>query len=235
LELDSHADTCVLGRGALIIQDYDRPVNVTSYDPALGNKIYQTVTGVLGFVHPRTGQLYHLVLHQCIHIPHLTHHLLCPMQVRVNDVTINEVPKFIRPDPSPNTHSIIATEQGTDQQVALSLQLKGVTLYLPVLTVSKNEFESGDYPRIELTNEHLEWDPTTTTYEWQEEAMTNYEGNIVASDDTASRGRRLIINSLSTSGLSTKIAADVTDDLNFSDVLESYINVSVTNISNTDA
>lgn len=184
LELDSHADTCVLGRGALIIQDYDRPVNVTSYDPALGNKTYQTVTGVLGFVHPRTGQLYHLVVHQCIHIPHLTHHLLCPMQARVNDVTINEVPKFLCPDPSPNTHSIIATEQGTDQQVVLPLQLKGVTSYLPVLTVSKDEFESGDYPRIELTNEHLEWDPTTTTYERQEEAMTDYEGNIVASDDT---------------------------------------------------
>jgi hypothetical protein len=36
LELDSHADTCVLGRDALIIYDYDRPVEVTGFDPALG-------------------------------------------------------------------------------------------------------------------------------------------------------------------------------------------------------
>jgi hypothetical protein len=97
LEMDSHADTCVLGNGALIVQDFNRPVNVTSYDPSLGNKIYQTVTGVLGYVHPRTGQMYHLVIHQGIHIPHLTHHLLCPMQARVNDVTINELPKILMP------------------------------------------------------------------------------------------------------------------------------------------
>ncbi len=35
LELDSHADTCVLGRDALIFLDYDRPVIVEGYDPLL--------------------------------------------------------------------------------------------------------------------------------------------------------------------------------------------------------
>jgi hypothetical protein len=32
LKLDSHADTCVLGRGALITLDYNRPVSVLGYD-----------------------------------------------------------------------------------------------------------------------------------------------------------------------------------------------------------
>ncbi len=32
LELDSHADTCVLGRHALITLYYNRPVSVTGYD-----------------------------------------------------------------------------------------------------------------------------------------------------------------------------------------------------------
>ena len=36
LELDSHADTCVLGRHALITLDYNQPVSVTGYDPSLG-------------------------------------------------------------------------------------------------------------------------------------------------------------------------------------------------------
>ena len=36
LELDSHADTCVLGRDAIIFLDYDRPVIVEGYDPSLG-------------------------------------------------------------------------------------------------------------------------------------------------------------------------------------------------------
>jgi hypothetical protein len=38
LGLDSHADTCVVGRNALIILDYNRPVSVVGYDQPLGTK-----------------------------------------------------------------------------------------------------------------------------------------------------------------------------------------------------
>ncbi len=94
LELDSHADTCVLGKDCLVILDYDRPVQVVGYDPALGAKTYQTISGVIAHDDPVTGEVIHLIIHQAIHIPHLDHHLLCPMQCRVNDVIINETPSF---------------------------------------------------------------------------------------------------------------------------------------------
>ena len=90
LELDSHADTCVVGRYCLIINDFDRPVTVYGYDRALGAKTYRTVSAVLEYIDPVTGQHYHLVIHQAIEIPHLDHHLLCPMQCEVNDVTVNQ-------------------------------------------------------------------------------------------------------------------------------------------------
>ncbi len=80
LELDSHADMCVLGRDALILLDYDRPVIVKGYDPSLGTKTYATVSGALAYDDPVTGKVNHLVINQAIHIPHLDHHLLCPMQ-----------------------------------------------------------------------------------------------------------------------------------------------------------
>ena len=80
LELDSYADTCVLGCDALIISNYDRPVEVEGYDRALGKKQYDTVSSALAYDHPQTGEVLLLVLHQAIHIPHLDHHLLCPMQ-----------------------------------------------------------------------------------------------------------------------------------------------------------
>ena len=38
LELDSHADTCVLGWHALITLDHNRPVAVMGYDESLGTK-----------------------------------------------------------------------------------------------------------------------------------------------------------------------------------------------------
>jgi hypothetical protein len=47
LELDSHARTCVLGRHALIILNYDRPVSVVRYDEFLGTHTYKTVMTTL--------------------------------------------------------------------------------------------------------------------------------------------------------------------------------------------
>ncbi len=76
LELDSHADTCVLGHDALILLDYDRPVIVEGYDPSLGTKTYATISGALAYDDPVNSEIYHLVINQAIHIPHLDHHLL---------------------------------------------------------------------------------------------------------------------------------------------------------------
>jgi hypothetical protein len=70
-------------------------VRIQGYDPSLGTVQYNTVSGMLAYDHSNSGETYHLVVNQAIHIPHLDHHLLCPMQCRVNDVTINETPKFL--------------------------------------------------------------------------------------------------------------------------------------------
>jgi hypothetical protein len=105
LELDSHADMCVLGCDALILLDYDRPVIVEGYDPSLGTKTYATVSGALAYDDPVTGEVYHLVINQAIHIPHLDHHLLCPMQCQVNDVVVDNMPKFLTSDPTDHTHA----------------------------------------------------------------------------------------------------------------------------------
>ncbi len=60
LELDSHANTCVLGHDALIILDYNRPVSIEGYDESLGSKTYRTVSGVVAYDDPQTGRTLHL-------------------------------------------------------------------------------------------------------------------------------------------------------------------------------
>jgi hypothetical protein len=122
LGIDSHADTTVLGDGALIIQSYDRPVEVVGYDPQQGLQTFETVSGILAFDHPRDGQVYHLVFHQAIHMPQLDHHLLCPMQCRVNDVTVNDVPKFLTHFPTDNMHALVV-QNSDDDSTTLSFPL----------------------------------------------------------------------------------------------------------------
>jgi hypothetical protein len=95
--------------------------------------MFETVSGVLTFDHPRDGQVYHLVFHQAIHMPELDHHLLYPMQCPVNDVTVNNVPKFLTPFPTENTHALIVQNPGNDSTtLSFPLHLQRVTLYLLV-------------------------------------------------------------------------------------------------------
>ena len=84
------------------------------------------------------------------------------------------------------------------------------------------EWESDQFPRYHLTSESLTWDPTTTTYEEQELAMTDHHGDITRASDFPARGR-LVINELSSL---TTDAADITDDDNFHVVLNSQVHIS---------
>ena len=74
-------------------------------------------------------------------------------------------------------------------------------------------------PRIELTSEHLDWDPASNRYEEQEESMTDYRGEIAHHVQT---GTNLVISSLSSFSLPL---ADITHDDNFASLHESKVQV----------
>ncbi len=135
------------------------------------------------------------------------------MQCRVNDMTINNLPKFLAANPTDQTHALIITDPNNPlQPVILPLTLRGVTWLLNVRTVTIDEFNSQDYPRLHLTSETLTWDPMTNLYEQQENTMMDYSGNIIR--DAAVRGQvpTLIVNELQS--LTTDLA-DLTHDCNF--------------------
>ena len=113
--------------------DFNRPVNVQGYEPSLGSSEYSTVIGVHGYLHPHTGMAYHILTHQGISIPYLEHHLISPMQDRVNDVNVNETPRFLTHEPNVETHAIIVNYPDNLTAVILPLTLKvGVASCLPV-------------------------------------------------------------------------------------------------------
>jgi hypothetical protein len=149
------------------------------------------------------------------------------MQSRMNDVSINDVPKFLLKNPSPDDHAFVVSDpDDPSKTLTLPLMLRGVTSYLPTDTVTMEEYESGKYPRIELTSEHQVWEPSSTRFQEQEEAITGLDGNII-DRGSAARGlfttnavTTLFINSVTTIVVD---AADFTSDDNFAIVLESYV------------
>ena len=92
-DLESHADTCVIGQHALIVHDFNRPVNVTGYDPSKGTMAPNCpeVSAAIEYDCPMTGEVFIIEIHQAILIDHLHNNLLCPMQMRMYDVKVNDI------------------------------------------------------------------------------------------------------------------------------------------------
>jgi hypothetical protein len=86
-DMDSHADTCVVGKNTLIMHKLDKKVNVTGFDPTQGKvKDLDLVSAALAYDCPTTGEATILLIHQAVHVPTMENDLLCPMQMRMNDV-----------------------------------------------------------------------------------------------------------------------------------------------------
>jgi hypothetical protein len=145
------------------------------------------------------------------------------MQCRVNDVTVDNTPKFLAPDPTDKLHALTLEDPNHPAQtVTLPLALRGVTSLLNVRAPTLDEWNSDAFRRLHLTSETLTWDPTTTLYKDQEMAMTDYSGNVVRRDALRGQVSSLVINSLSSL---TADYADVTDDNNFYRVLSSMVQI----------
>ena len=87
-----------------------------------------------------------------------------------------------------------------------------------------NEWDSGIYPRVNLSPEYLTWDSSNPSYAEHEDSMTGFNGDIVVNDPAASGHTLLVINFLTSLALDE---AHITDDYNFSNVLDSHASISI--------
>ena len=98
IELDSHADICVVGDNYLVVHDLNRPANVYSYDPKDDHRSTKKVNAAVGYQDPQSGQKFTLIINQAICIEGLVNHLLCPMQCHLNGVQINDIHQVLTRD-----------------------------------------------------------------------------------------------------------------------------------------
>ena len=80
-ELDSHADTCELGKHAHILMDHGKAVNIVRYDKSKGTLVnnIKTVSGALAYDNPTSGKTVIIVVHQAIHVPTMDCNLIGPI------------------------------------------------------------------------------------------------------------------------------------------------------------
>ncbi|KAI2495419.1 Reverse transcriptase (RNA-dependent DNA polymerase) [Fragilaria crotonensis] len=172
-DLDSHADQCAIGRNALLVHDYDRPINVSGYDPnGPVAKDLRTVSGALAYDDAVTGRTVILIVHQAIYIPDLSHNLLSTMQLRLNDVKVNDVPRFLTDQPTELTHSLVIPIEQSDTPYVIPLSIIGVASSFPTRKPTREEYDQ--LPHIILTSEAPDYDPHDPVYAEQEDALLKY-------------------------------------------------------------
>jgi hypothetical protein len=74
--LDSHACESVVGKEALVFNDFNRKVDDSGYDPSGETNSMWIVSAALGCVIPQTEKTVIVIIHQGIHLTHLEHNLV---------------------------------------------------------------------------------------------------------------------------------------------------------------
>ena len=91
------------------MHDFNRLVNVVVYDPLKGIVTLncRTVPEEAAYDCSMTREVFIIEIHQAILIDHLHNNILCPIQMRMYDVKVNYISKYLTDNPTDQTHSIV--------------------------------------------------------------------------------------------------------------------------------
>jgi hypothetical protein len=147
-------------------------VRVTPFLKSLGsvNKV-PVVTAAIAYNNPKTGEVFILLIHQALYFPEMINCLLSPMQLRLNDVEVNERPKFLTVLPTAKYHAIIAS------QLLIPLDLHGITSFFHGRTPTMKEYD--DCTRIELTYPDPQWSPHDSSFAEEESLHNDIEDRVM--------------------------------------------------------
>jgi hypothetical protein len=96
----------------MILSQSHHPVAISPFLDSLG-KATKTpiVTAALAYNDPKTGERIVLVEHQIMDFEQLEHNLICPMQLRLNGVDVEETPKHLGKGAITDQHHTISYSQ----------------------------------------------------------------------------------------------------------------------------
>jgi hypothetical protein len=103
------------------------------------------------------------------------------MQMRLNDVVVNETPKFQCARPTNLYHTITVKGENMNDELVTPLNLRGVVSCFTTRKPTQEEFDTCD--RYELTYESPIYDPSGSSYAEQEAAMVDSRGQLRVTED----------------------------------------------------
>ena len=176
-ELDSHANMAVAGSDCTVIATSGRHATVTPFSSNLPSMDMVEIGDVaIAYDDPISLQTYLLVMRNALLIPTMDHNLVPPFLLRLAGLQVDETPKHQLALPTVDNHSIYDSETG----MRIHLKLNGIFSYFPTRALTLDEIENWDmFPIVFLTPDGDAWNPHTSHYADNEEAMLDTNGLIV--------------------------------------------------------
>jgi len=191
-ELDSHADSPVVGKHSHILRSTGRKVSVKGFTDQLGAPILvPVVDAAVIYDCEYSGRSIVLVIRNALFLRNMETNLIPPFMMRLAGLKIDECPKFLSDKPDETNHSIYSP--GLDFRIPLHLD--GIISFIPTRRPSKIELQ--ELESIELTPNMPVWDPHDSSYSQQEYSMLNYRGEVKPPEDK-NAPRRFIVASVIT-------------------------------------
>ena len=114
-----------------------------------------------------------LIINQSISVPHLEHNVMSPFQMILNDVKVNDTPRFLTDKPTDETHTLIVPGPfGFEDELVIHLEVHSVSSVFPTRNPTAHEHDTCDR-RYEITYGAPDFDPSDPSFARAEEAITN--------------------------------------------------------------
>ena len=143
-ELDSHADSPVIGQYAKILEYTGRKAKVSGFTSSLGKPLtVPVVNAVVAYDCDITGETKILVICNALYFEDMDINLIPPFMMRLEAIKVNECPKFLAKQPTEENHSIYFPQE----DIRIPFQLEGIISYIPTRIPTTDELKllEGEY------------------------------------------------------------------------------------------
>ena len=171
LELDSHANMPVVGKGAHV-EYTGRTADVNAFSPNIATSQLPIVDAVVQYDCAHSGQSYLLIIRNDLYVPEMNNHLIPPFIMREAGIKVFDTPKIQLDDPGVSDHSI----EFPDTNFRIPLSLNGMFSYLPTTKPTPQMLEDCDEVYV-LTPSR--WNPHDEAYAHNEAQMLDWQGNMI--------------------------------------------------------
>ena len=153
IEIDNHADTCVLGKNFVVLEYTGRECDVTPYSDSYESvRDVPIVTGATAWTCQETSETFILVINEALHMPESVNDtLLNPNQLRAFGCIVQDNPYIGAP-------LYISDAEGV---LAIPLTSQGTTIFAGTRTPTESELDECKHVHLTSANQ---WTPSSVQF-----------------------------------------------------------------------